>query len=155
MPDGPTSDKRRHQENVPSHTSAEGDFSNDQSFGTNIFSCPFPQFEHLSKFLSRKCWPICCLDYKADGVQFIVQSGIQIKVIGLFLMGLMGVQEYILAAWEAACLWQEAHPMLSTHRYAKLLSPTFWDFRSRPRSLLRGCHRTAMRLFTKAKTCVT
>lgn len=63
------------------------------------------------------------LDYKADGVEFIVQSGIQIKVIGSFLMGLMGVEGSILAAGEAAQHWQEAYPVLSAQRYAKQLSP--------------------------------
>jgi hypothetical protein len=107
--------KRRY----PSHRRTEGDFHDDKSFDTNIFSCPFPQLEQLSKFLSKKYWPIYCLDYEADGEQFIVQSEIQIKVIDLFLMGLMGVGEYILAALAAAWLWQVAYPMLSIHRWAK------------------------------------
>lgn len=81
----------------PFSTQTVGDLRNHHRFGT-IFNSPFSQFEYLSSFLSGKCWPSRCLDYEADGVQFIVQSGIQIKVTGLFLMGLMGVKDYILAA---------------------------------------------------------
>lgn len=80
---------------------------------------PFPQFYNLHKILSKNCWPICCSEDQADGTQFIVQSGIQIKAIGLILMGLMGVEEYFLAAYKAALHWPEAHPMLRTHRCAK------------------------------------
>lgn len=100
-----------------------------QRCGTSIFYGPFSQFENLSQFISGKCWPVCCLAYKADGVHLIVQSGIQIKVIGLFLMGLMGVEESMLAAWEALWRWQEAHPMLSTHRFAKWLGLDLLRFR--------------------------
>lgn len=62
------------------------------------------------------------------------------KVIGLFLMGLMGVEDSTPAAGEAAWHWQGAHPVLSTHRCAQWLSPHPVGFRIRTR---RPAGRTA------------
>lgn len=109
-----------------------------ERFGTHVFSHPCPQFEHLSEFLSGKCCPVCCLVEEADGMHFIVQSGIQIKVIGLFLMGLMGVEESMLAAWEAIWRWQEAYPMLSTHTYVKWLGLQLPGYRVWTRRVAQG-----------------